>query len=108
MPVYACVDNQGLVEVPEEYEIPGQDELSIKGHSYRRLDPVFLAWIDSCVRKMVSDPHADTNYVGGLIAFLDQCNSTGVKPCDSRAIPAGYRKPNIAEQLDWLNEIEWE
>lgn len=106
MPIYACVDNRDIIEIDVTNEIPKQNEMSINGHSYRRLDPVFLAWIEQCVLKVVNDPRIDTEYVGELIDFLGQCKATGVKPVALASIPAGYRKPNIADG-DWVAKLDW-
>lgn len=107
MPVYACVDNRELLEVPETDEIPGQTDLSIAGHSYRKLDMVFLAWITARIQTAIKAPRIDQDALGSAIAFRDQCNAAMGFPEALPSVPSGYQKPTIAEDTSWLMELEW-
>lgn len=107
MPIYACVDNRELLDVPETDEIPGQTDLSINGYSYRKLDLVFLAWITARIQNALKAPRIDQDALASAIAFQDQCNAAMGFPSALPSVPTGYQKPSIAEETCWLMELKW-
>lgn len=108
MPFYACVDNRDVLFVPPEYEIPRQSDLAINGHSYRRLDPEYLAWIESRIIPALNDRRIDETIKAGLITFHEQLKEAEPSMQPAVSVPANYQRPNIAEQTGWLMDLEWE
>lgn len=105
MPVYACVDNRDLIEL-EDW--PNQTDREINGNSYRKLDLVFLAWITKRVEAALALRVVDLEALGSAVLFTIDCSAFLGHPDRLPAIPANYTKPDIAEKLGWVMEIDWE
>lgn len=107
MPIYACVDNREFIEIPESQEIPNQSDIEFQGHSYRKLDLLFVAWIRNRVLRALALRTIDLEQLGHAVLFAMACEAILGHPDRFPDVPGDYQKPDIAERIGWVRNVVW-